>query len=111
MANMPFGKSRGSRFFHVVLVVWLALTACYSFNALLDVELLLFSLPSIVAALVAFWVAVSIWGVFRAVSRARRRAYPAALVAAVIPLVAVATVYFGRYLGDIIRFERDRAGY
>jgi hypothetical protein len=102
---------RGSALFRIAVLLWLMETGFYCIESLFGDSTVLGLLFLLSIWLIAFWVAVPIWAVLVAVARMRRRAYRAAGVAALVPILAIASYPHGRYIGDVIRFERERPSY
>lgn len=103
-------RIRRERVFRSAVVLWIIMTAFYCFGAFID-DGTIFLIALASPPMLVFWVAVVIWAIGLAIGRVWRRLYRPALVAALVPMVAIGTLRHGRDLGDVVRFEIERPSY
>jgi hypothetical protein len=101
---------RRGRVFRSAVALWIIMTAFYCFGAFID-DGTIFLIAIASPPMLVFWVAVVMWAIGLAIGRVWRRLYRSALVAALVPMLAIGTLLHGRDLGDVVRFQIERPSY
>lgn len=93
----------------VATIAWLLATASY---CLKDIDSFWGMLVGLMSPIIApFWLAVPAWALVVVVRRLLAKAYVAAALAALIPIVAVTAFQYGPWAGAFIRFAVNRPSY
>jgi len=103
-------RRRHSWRFRVAVALWSVVTALYCFGELLgDINPFFFIFALLWLAVP--WVGLPVWAVAVAAEQLGHGAYKSAGLTALVPVLAIGTLAYGRYIGDAIRFERERPAY